>query len=128
MSRVQDALEKSAGNHLKAQRLILNWIEKDHTLLFGLVAPHLQGIISHAVNHADAPRKKAMPLRIETGDEMGEFGSALIQSLKGGRAEGAGFGEAAPRNVGRPGKASKAHIDAIGKLISAGKNKDNEKK
>lgn len=127
ISRVRDALEKSGGNHLKAQRLILNWIEKDHTLLFGLVTPHMQGIISHAVNHADAPPKKAMPKRVEI-DDVGEFGSALVQSLKGGRSEGTGFGQATPKNISKPGKASKAHVDAINKLVSAGKNKDKRKK
>lgn len=128
MSRVRDALEKSDGNHLKAQRLILNWIEKDHSLLFGLVAPHLQGIISHAVNHADAPQKKQMPKRVDVGADMGEFGEALMHSLKGGRVEGMGFGQAAPKNLSRPGKTSKAHVDAINKLVSAGKNKDKSKK
>ena len=57
LSRVRDALEKSEGNHLKAQRLLLSWLEKDHSLLLGLVAPHLQSIVTHAVNHADKPKQ-----------------------------------------------------------------------
>lgn len=128
MSRVRDALEKSGGNHLKAQRLVLQWIEKDHTLLFGLVGPHLQGVISHAINHATAPVKKPLPKRVEISDDDGEFGAALVQSLKGGRAEGTGFGQATPKNISKPGKASKAHVDAINALVSAGKSKDKRKK
>ena len=123
ISRVKDALDKSDGNHLKAQRLILNWIEKDHTLLFGLVRPHLQGIISHAVNHAALPPKKAVPLRINLDEEeTGELGAAILSGLRGERGEPASFGQPSPR-VNKPGKASKAHVDAINKLVSAGKDK-----
>jgi hypothetical protein len=120
MSRVRDALDKSDGNHLKAQRLILGWIEKDHTLLFGLVMPHLQGIISHAVNHVAAPppKKKAAPAarRIDPVSESSEFGAALLQGLKDGSAT---FGEPTPRGVSKPGKASQKHVDAIRQLAAA---------
>lgn len=128
MSRVRDALEKSDGNHLKAQRLLLQWLEKDHSLLFGLVSPHLQAIIAHAVNHADAPvRSKKMPKTVDTSAGVGEFGEALISTLKGGRASGVGFGEAAPSNVGKPGKASQRHIDAI-TALTGGKKGDTKGK
>lgn len=122
MSRVKDALDKSGHNHLKAQRLILNWIEKDHTLLFGLVGPHLQGIVSHAVNHAVVPPKKPMPRQIGPDDEEGgELGAAILEGLKG-TGESARFGQPSPR-VSKPGKASKSHVDAINKLVSAGIDK-----
>lgn len=125
MSRVRDALEKSEGNHLKAQRLILGWIEKDQTLLFGLAAPHMHGIISHAIKHATAPvKKKTAAKRVDTSD-TGEFGAALLQSLKG---EQASFGQATPRGVAKPGKASQKHVDAINALVKAGKGKDGKKK
>jgi hypothetical protein len=122
MSRVRDALEKSEGNHLKAQRLIMGWLEKDHTLLLGLVAPHLQGIISHAVNHAASPPQKKMPKRIDL-EGAGEFGADLVRGIKGGAAN---FGEASPRGLSKPGKASQKHIDAIN-AIAAGKTKKKKK-
>lgn len=131
MSRVKDALEKSDGNHLKAQRLILSWLEKDHTLMYGLMAPHLQGIISHAVTHVAHPPKKAAPAakKISTkGQGTGEFGEAVLESLRGGRGNTGNFGEAPPRGVSKPGKASKAHVDAINKLVSASKSKDKKTK
>lgn len=128
MSRVRDAIEKSGGNHLKAQRLILQWVEKDQSLLLGLVTPHLQSVISHAVNHADAPGKKPLPKRVAVDEGAGEFGAAIAQSLKGGRAEGVGFGQATPKNLSKPGKASKSHVDAINALVSAGRKKDTKKK
>ena len=130
LSRVKDALEKSGGNHLKAQRLILSWLEKDHTLLFGLVAPHIQSIVTHAVAHASQPPKKAaVSKKISLKDqESGEFGGALLESLRGNLGDMGTFGEAAPRGVSKPGKASKAHIDAINALVSASKNKGKKTK
>jgi hypothetical protein len=126
MSRVRDALEKAEGNHSKAQRLVLTWIEKDHSLLFGLVAPHLQGIISHAVNHASTPPKKKMPKKINLDEESSDqFGLALVQGMRGTSGN---FGEALPRDLSKPGKASQKHIDAINKLASAGKDKGGKKK
>lgn len=118
MSRVRDALEKSDGNHSKAQRLILAWLEKDQTLLFGLVAPHLQGIIGHAIGHLTQPAllKKPLPKRIEPVG-TGEFGSALLESLKGGRAQGVGFGHS-EAGLSKPSKASQKHVDAIHKLAA----------
>ncbi|MFH1157442.1 MAG: hypothetical protein V1721_00935 [Pseudomonadota bacterium] len=124
LSRVKDALEKSGGNRLKAQRLILSWLEKDHTLLFGLVAPHMQGIVTHAVAHVAQP-----PEKISLKDqETGEFGTVLLDSLSGKNGNTGAFGEATPRGVSRPGKASKAHIDAINALASASRNKEKKPK
>lgn len=138
MSRVKDALEKSNGNHLKAQRLLLQWLEKDHTLLLGLVAPHLQSIITYAISHAALPATvkrsvlekpvQSQP-RTVSGKEAGEFGAAVLQSLKGGRAEGISFGEAQARNsVAKPGQASQKHIDAIHKIAGASRSKSTGKK
>jgi len=130
LSRVKDALEKSAGNHLKAQRLILSWLEKDHTLLLGLVSPHLQSIVTHALAHASQPPKKAPAAKKNVLEDMeqGEFGGVLLESLCGNRSDTGNFGEAAPRGVSKPGKASKAHISAINALVSASKSKDKKTK
>ncbi len=139
MSRVKDALEKSDGNHLKAQRLLLQWLEKDHTLLLGLVAPHLQSIITYAISHAALPpahkrdvlTKPAQPKpRSVSTKDTGEFGAAVLQSLKGGRGEGGvGFGEAPARgSVTRPGQASQKHIDAIHKIAGASRKSGKKKK
>ena len=138
MSRVKDALEKSDGNHLKAQRLLLQWLEKDHTLLLGLVAPHLQSIITYAISHAalpstlqrTIPNKPAAPqARTVSPKDAGEFGAAVLQSLKGGKMEGATFGEAQSRgSVNKPGQASQKHIDAIHKIAGASRGKTTGKK
>lgn len=134
MARAQDALDKSGGNHLKAQRLMIDWIKKDHTLLFGLVGQHLPAIIAAALRHVDAPpviAKKAKPAaktRRKGDDEVGEFGEALIDSLTSGRNGSVQFGEQTPKNISRPGKASKAHVDAIRAIAEATRAKGKGKK
>lgn len=97
MSRVRDALEKENGNHLKAQRLLMDWLAKDQTLLLGLVAPHLNGIVAHALNHASSTpdtKKAHMPAEVEIEKEL------------------------------PPTKASQRHIDAIHAIVNAGKSDD----
>jgi len=132
LSRVKDALEKSDGNHLKAQRLLMSWLEKDHSLLFGLVSPHMHSIIVHALVHVDQPavqpQKPAAKKIIPKPNETSEFGSALLQSLRGQGAETGTFGEATPRGLSKPGKTSKAHVDAINKLVTAGRDKGKKTK
>ena len=132
LSRVKDALEKSDGNHLKAQRLLMSWLEKDHSLLFGLVSPHMHSIIVHALVHVDQPvaqpQKTAAKKITPKPNETSEFGSALLQSLRGQGAEMGTFGEATPRGISKPGKTSKAHVDAINKLVSAGRDKGKKTK
>jgi hypothetical protein len=128
LSRVKDALEKSGGNHLKAHRLLMTWLEKDHSLLFGLVSPHMHSIITHALAHADQPVEKTLAKKINPQEhQTSEFGTALFASLRGNEPTG-NFGEATPRGISKPGKTSKAHVDAINKLVSAGRNKDKKTK
>lgn len=96
MSRVRDAIEKSDGNHLKAQRLITTWLENDQMLLVGLAGPHLPGIISYAMMHAFQEPKARLPKKVEFDDT----------------------------NAPPPGKASQKHIDAINTLAGKGKEKN----
>ena len=130
LSRVKDALEKSGGNHLKAQRLLMSWLEKDHSLLFGLVSPHMHSIIVHALTHVDQPvQQKSSPKKIIPKEhETSEFGSVLLESLRGKGEETGTFGQATPRGLNKPGATSKAHVDAINKLVSAGRAKDKKTK
>jgi hypothetical protein len=104
LSRVRDALEKSGGDPQKAQRMILSWLEKDHTLLVGLAAPHVQGIVAHAVGHAALPQSKKLPKQVEVDKR------------------------AAPADPESPRpKASQKHVDAINAIVKAGKNSSGKK-
>ncbi len=131
MSRVRDALAKSDNNHLKAQRLLLSWLEKDQSLLAGLVTPHLHSIVSHALNHVDRPGgnavREARKIEVKPADGD-EFGAALIETLKGGRSEGVDFVQPAMRtgHIEKPGRASQQHVDAINAIVNAGQ-KDKKK-
>ncbi len=129
LSRVKDALEKSGGNHLKAQRLLMSWLEKDQSLLYGLVSPHMHSIIVHALAHIDKPEQRSTPKKINPKDhDIDEFGDALLESLRGKGEPTGNFGEATPRGVKKPGKASKAHVDAINTLVTASRDKGGKRK
>ena len=93
MSRVRDAIEKAGGNHLKAQRIIFEWAQKDMSLLAGLASPHINGIITHALSQANVAPKKPMPKQVHIEEE----------------------------NLPPPGQASQKHIDAINLLVNKGK-------
>jgi hypothetical protein len=120
LSRVKDALEACEGNTAKTQRLLMNWLEKDQTLMIGLVAPHLKSIVTHAVSYVTRhPDDKTATDQPDTSlsDSVPEgdtTGTAILESLLGQGNAGGGqkFGgfDAPPT---KPGKASAAHIDAI---------------
>jgi hypothetical protein len=129
MSRVKDALEKSGGNHLKAQRLLAQWLEKDHSLLLGLVSRHMHSIITHALTHvALPPRKAPQPRKLSAKDyDTSDFGDAILTNMKGRDEDTGTFGHGTSRNVNPPGKASKQHVEAINKLVTAGRDKSKKK-
>ena len=132
LSRVKDALEASDGNTSQATRHIMHWLEKDQTLMVGLVAPHLKSIVTHAVSYVArhdgkleelAKKNPALSDPIPEGDATG---TSILENLLGvGSSGGSGhnFGslDDAPT---RPGKASAKHIDAIRKIA---KKKDDDK-
>lgn len=130
MSRVKDALEQAGGNHLKAQRLLAQWLEKDHSLLLGLVSPHMHSIITHALTHVALPqRRPPQPRKINPNEhETSEFGSGLLRNMRSRDEETGTFGQPTSRNVAPPGKASKAHVDAIKTLVAAGSDKSKKNK
>lgn len=129
LSRVRDALEKSDGNHLKAQRLLLSWLEKDVSLLVGIVGPHVPSLVTHALTQVAAIDNPQTARVIEAGaEEAGEFGAALLDSLRGGRTDGDfGFGDSSSilsTPAPKPLKASQEHIDTIRKLAGGSGKKE----
>lgn len=128
LSRVQDALDAADGNVAEAQRTIMNWLEKDQSLMIGLVAPHLKSIVSHAVEyvaHKSGQRVKPdVPLSDPTpeGDATGAnvLETLLGQAPNSGGPQFGNFDEPATK----PGKASSGHIDAIRKIAKNKQDKD----
>ena len=125
MSRVQDALTSCNGNANQAQRLLMGWLEKDQTLLLGLVGPHIKSIVTHAISHAvnkDKEPKRKIDLETE---EIGDFGQALLENVLGRSARapsssGPSLNPPPPSSgaAGRPTKASHAHVSAMQALAS----------
>ncbi len=129
MSRVRDAIEKCDGNHLKAQRMLITWMEKDQSLVLGLMAPHIPSVVSFAVSHALQPQSKSLPKKVIVDEKSNAFGAALVGSLKGAGGLGdVSFGQSAPRgSINPPGKASKSHVDAMRTLASKSKSAKDKK-
>lgn len=122
---VLEALKKSKGSAARAQTQLMSEVLKDNRLLVELSQPHLKGIIAHAISkviheqtnppedHPDAPEAIDMPLDT--------FGRELLGALKGRNTPKFGQEDAAPPTGHKA--ASKAHIDAINKIVSPNKPK-----
>ena len=120
LSRVRDALDSAKGNKAEAQRIVTGWLEKDQSLMVGLVAPHLKSIVSHAVDYVDGQSRVEDQKPEETemlsrpSPEGDATGANILETLLG-QSKGSGgpqfgnFDEPATR----PGKASEKHVKAI---------------
>jgi|HigsolmetaAR204D_1030405.scaffolds.fasta_scaffold01665_3 hypothetical protein len=63
-AKVKEAVARSAGETVTAQRLLIAWCARDDRLLRGLVSPFLRGIVAHAVERAaKAPAAAAAPAK-----------------------------------------------------------------
>ncbi len=134
LSRVKDALDAADGNTAKATRMVMHWLEKDQSLMVGLVAPHLKSIVTHAVSYVDrhggekaAEKSKADEVLSDPVPEGDATGTSILENLLGlgsGTAPGHQFGELDDAPT-KPGKASAAHIDAIHK-IAGNKSKEDD--
>lgn len=116
-SRVRAAVDEADGNALETKRLLLEWIEKDHKLLHGLVEPHLNGIITHAIGYVT--REKPEGDRVVLSPDQPGIG--LVQGVVDGRGDT--FGRPSDGNVPKPGKASERHVEAIHILAAGAKSK-----
>lgn len=129
MSRVKDALEQSDGNHMKAARLLTEWLENDNSLYYGLTAPHMRSIVTHAIAHVDKKPAAEVQANIQaapdapkaTDAEMGELGQAILSGMT---SKTGSYGEDNPGGKG-PGKASQTHVDALKAMSDAYKENKN---
>ena len=123
-NRIREALKLSKGNTLQARKLITKWCATDQRLLQTLTAPHMTGIVAHALDRVTkkiargepAPAEEAV---IHSAKEDEQFGKELLKNLGMGKpAMFAQEGFSAPI---KKRKASQSHIDVIHML--AGKKK-----
>lgn len=117
--KIKLALEAAKGNAAKVRQVIIAEAMQDPKLLKELVAPHMAGIVAHAVGRvvngeADSHTTKTSEESVSE-DEADSFGIDILKTIAGG--DTAQFGQ---ESYGRPVKkheASQAHIDAIQQMI-----------
>ena len=133
LSRVQDALDACQQSPAKAEKMIYRWLEKDQSLLLGLIAPYIKAIVKNAINHQLYGSKKAqIPTNSKSDSkktipagEMGELGEALVGSKNAPKfGQGAGLTSAGAKDPIKAVKASARHVDAIHALAKKSKKED----
>lgn len=125
-SRIRDALKASGGNATKARQQVIGWAIDDPKLMQELVAPHLTGIVAHAVNRVmtmketkaspPAPSQAAKQAQPGKGDP---FGMEILKAIALGNP--AQFGHESGVSTKKQ-AASQRHIDAIRQMVSKNKS------
>ena len=59
--RIREALKANSGNEAKARQQIIAWALDDSKLLQELVAPHITGIVAHAVGRVKTMKEPRIP-------------------------------------------------------------------
>ena len=113
--QILEALKSTNGNAVAAGRLVMDATAYDNRLLVELSAPHLKGIVAHAVSrviHEQSNPPEETPDEAESLNmPLDQFGKDLLGALGGRNTPRFGFEDTAP-HPGHKG-ASKAHIDTI---------------
>ena len=123
-NRIKEAMRLHKGNSVKARQQVIAWTYEDPKLLHALARPHLNGIVSYAIDRfqrgalddGDDARIHESDLNRPTDDE---FGKELLRSMVTGKPEI--FGEEPSGTYHEKSRASKRHQDAMRFL--AGKSK-----
>ncbi len=123
--RIRDALKSSGGNAARARQQIIAWALEDSKLMQELVAPHLTGIVAHAVNRVMTMKEKKVPAAPEAaqpvkGDNPASdpFGMEILKAIALGNP--AQFGLESGVTTKKQ-AASQRHIDAIRQMVSKNK-------
>lgn len=121
--RIREALIASKGNQAKARQQIIAWAAEDAKLMHELVAPHITGIVAHAMGRVmsmkEAPTPK-VPDKVPAGAKD-EFGLDLLKAIALGKP--AQFGLESGSVPTKKQAASQQHIDAIRAMVSKSKTK-----
>jgi len=122
-SKIREALKLSGGNATKARQLIINWAFEDNKLLHELMAPHMTGIVAHAINHVMAMKEKPVPpvpqpVKVPSGAKNDAFGMEILKAIALGNPAQFGLENNVP---GKKQPASQRHVDAIKQMVSKGK-------
>lgn len=126
-SKIREALKLSGGNATRARQQIIAWAFDDTKLLHELMAPHMTGIVAHAINHVMATKEKPQPaapdpveMAAATGGKNDPFGLEILKAIALGNP--AQFGLENANATGRKHVASQRHVDAIKEMVAKGKS------
>lgn len=119
-SRIRDALKASDGNAAKARQILLSWALEDNRLLHELVAPHISGIVAHAVNRVMTMKEKPAPAPVVAPEKSEKtskdpFGMEILKAIALGNPAQFGQENGVPL---KKQQASQRHIDAIREMVS----------
>jgi hypothetical protein len=123
--KIREALKLTGGNATKARQQIIAWAFDDTKLMHELMAPHMTGIVAHAINHVMSskpkPARPAVPQTADAGKGNDPFGMEILRSIALGNPAQFGLeGGSAPV---RKQEASQRHVDAIKQMVAKGKTK-----
>jgi len=122
--RIREALKASGGNAARARQQVISWAFDDAKLLHELVAPHITGIVAHAVNRVMTTKEKpvpeapAAPAKVPAGAKTDEFGMEILKAIALGNPAQFGLESGTPI---KKQAASQRHIDAIRAMVSKNK-------
>lgn len=115
---VTEALKEAKGNAARAQRLLTDRALTDNRLLAELAAPHLKGILAHAVGrvlHEQTRPPEDHPVFPEALDmPLDAFGRDLLNALAGRNTARFSQEDMVPRPARKA--ASLQHIETIRKI------------
>jgi hypothetical protein len=123
--KIREALKLSGGNSTKARQQVIAWAFDDTKLMHELMAPHMTGIVAHAINHVMTSKPKAprpaVPEEAEGGKGNDPFGMEILRSIALGNP--AQFGLESGSTSLKKQEASQRHVDAIKQMVAKGKTK-----
>ena len=126
-SKIKDALKLCNGNLGLARQQIVALAQEDSELLKAIVRPHLDGIVAYQVERVASGRAekedKHPDMPLPAIDE--EFGMKLLRAAVAQDVKV--FGRDDMHHPRKRKIASKQHIEAIHKMASSRRQKDNEK-
>ncbi len=122
-SKIREHLKATGGNATKARQKIIAAALEDTKLLHELVAPHMTGIVAHAVNRVMTMKEKVVPPTPEPAQpakgKTDPFGLEILKAIALGNS--AQFGMESGASVKKQ-AASQRHIDAIRQMVSKDKS------
>lgn len=118
--RIREALKANNGNEAKARQQVIAWALDDTKLLHELVAPHITGIVAHAVGRVKTMKEKPVlkePAKVKAtaAGKEDAFGLEILKAIAMGNP--AQFGLESGVAIKKQ-QASQRHVDAIRAMVS----------